>query len=207
MFVANVCQSQFHCPDSLIYGLNPLNYPFIRVFDPFKPISATNPSNTNIPLPATGFAFGLALMPNINGGSMSPTLYSNLPNGNFCYWDGSGWIDTGHLSSPLYTVFAPAASVLGGCKDVLYNFLPVSPAMEVWKYTGNGPAVLLTTIPYTNDYVADIVADCHCNFYILTKTLLRKFDPNGNLLQTIPVTGMVTGGGGVHLPLSVIIFR
>src|SRR4051812_45840863 len=90
-FLAYETSAQFHCPDSLIYGSIMFNS-YIRVYNPAKPQSINNPSNTNIPVPVPNRPNGLALMPNINGGYPSPTLYSTLSNTHVCWWNGSTWV-------------------------------------------------------------------------------------------------------------------
>src|SRR5690348_11344696 len=76
------------CPSPYVYLDGATN---IRIYDPNIPLSSTNPGTTTIPTIGTG----LALMPNINGGTLCPTFYSTS-GGNYYYWDGTAWINTGH---------------------------------------------------------------------------------------------------------------
>src|ERR1041385_744174 len=64
---------------------------FIRYYDPNPPFSPTHPATPNIP--TCGAV--LALMPNINGGTLSPTFYPSQ-GGTYWYWNGSAWINPGH---------------------------------------------------------------------------------------------------------------
>src|SRR5688572_8124910 len=83
---------------------------FIRMYDPNQPFSATNPQNTNIPT----FGGGLTLMPNLNGGTVCPTFYTTS-GGNYYYWNGASWVNTGHSTGN------GAAVNLGGCGSKIYN--------------------------------------------------------------------------------------
>ena len=65
------------CPSNLVY----LHTSPVKVYNPSLPISATNPSNT----PVTTGGGGLALMPNINAASPSPTFYTIIGS-NVAWW-------------------------------------------------------------------------------------------------------------------------
>ena len=164
--------------------------PFIKFYDPSLPLSATNPSTTNIPT----FGSGLALMPNINGGTPSPTFYST--SGGFYYWfNGTSWVNTGHSTGN------GAAVNLGGCGSRIYNL--VGGTGQVYVYNGTGPGTLLTTIVgFNGGGPYDIVCDCNCNFYMLNTTTpnqaLTMYSPTGAVICTYSLTGMpnTTAGGG-----------
>ncbi|MGZ3900351.1 MAG: hypothetical protein ACXVDC_08495, partial [Bacteroidia bacterium] len=128
---------------------------FIRYYDPSLPLSSTNPANTNIPT----FGSGLTLMPNINGGTPSPTFYSTS-GGTYWYWNGSTWVNTNHSTGN------SSAVNLGGCGGKIYNL--VGGTGQVYVYNGTGPGTLLTTIStFNGGGPYDIVTDCNCNFYLL----------------------------------------
>ncbi|MGZ4090675.1 MAG: hypothetical protein ACXVNO_08145, partial [Bacteroidia bacterium] len=128
---------------------------FIRYYDPSLPLSSTNPANTNIPT----FGSGLTLMPNINGGTPSPTFYTTS-GGTYWYWNGSSWVNTNHSTGN------SSAVNLGGCGGKIYNL--VGGTGQVYVYNGTGPGTLLTTIStFNGGGPYDIVTDCNCNFYLL----------------------------------------
>lgn len=163
---------------------------FIKVYNPNLPLSATNPSPTNIP----SFGAGLALMPNINGGTLSPTFYSTSA-GTYWYWSGTGWINTGHA------VGSSIAVNLAGCAGTIYNF--VGSSGQVYSYNGNGPGSLLTTIPgFNGGGPYDLVTDCNCNFYSLKTSTpnqqLSMYSASGALQCTYSLTGVpnASAGGG-----------
>src|SRR5690606_37328575 len=114
---------------------------------------------------------------NINGGNPSPTLYSVLPNKNFCYWNGSTWVDTGHnLPGP------GLAGALGGCDTYIYAMSGTG----IYRYDGTSQATFLIPVPSSQYTIVggDIITDCNCNFSILTQQALLKYNPNGQLIAT-----------------------
>lgn len=175
------------CPSPYVYMDGG---PFIKFYNPALPLSATNPSNTNIPT----FGSGLALMPNINGGLPSPTFYTTS-GGNYYWWNGTSWVNTGHSTGN------GAAVNIGGCGGKIYNL--VGGTGQVYVYNGTGPGTLLTTIVgFNGGGPYDIVCDCNCNFYMLNTTTpnqsLTMYSPTGATLCTYSLTGMpnTTAGGG-----------
>lgn len=164
----------------------------IKVYDPSQPLSVNNPSAISIPTLASGA--GLALMPSINGGSLSPTFYSTS-GGTYWYWDGTGWVDTGH------NVGNNVAVNLAGCGSVIYNLAGFSG--QVYTYNAAGHGSLLTTLSgFNGGGPYDLVTDCNCNFYALRTAMpnqgLSMYSPNGTLLCTYTLSGMpnVSSGGG-----------
>ncbi|MGZ4064276.1 MAG: hypothetical protein ACXVP0_14975, partial [Bacteroidia bacterium] len=165
---------------------------FIQFYNPALPLSATNPSNTNIPT----FGSGLTLMPNITAPSFtpSPTFYTTS-GGNYYYWNGTTWVNTGHSTGNA------SAVNLGGCGGKIYNLVGFTG--QVYVYNGTGPGTLLTTIPsFSGGGPFDIVTDCNCNFYLLNTTTpnqaLTLYSPTGATLCTWSLTGMpnTSAGGG-----------
>src|ERR1044071_9949128 len=77
------------CPSTLIYFQASPN---IMAYNTALPASATNPFSTGIPNPPGG---GLTVMPNIHGGTLSPTFYSTGPGSTYYYWSGASWVNTG----------------------------------------------------------------------------------------------------------------
>ncbi|HEY0110381.1 MAG TPA: PKD domain-containing protein, partial [Fibrella sp.] len=168
----------------------------ISYYDPTQPTSATNPGSTGIPLPPGGGS-GLAVAPNINGTGPSPTFYTTV-GGNYYYYNGTGWTNTGHTAG---------AVNIGGGGAYLYGL--IGGTGELYRYDGTGNAILLLTIPgfglnAGNSGPFDVSCDCAGNFYILktqsTPQFLRKYSPTGVLLQSWTVTGVplgVLGGAGL----------
>ncbi|MBX3164397.1 MAG: gliding motility-associated C-terminal domain-containing protein [Bacteroidetes bacterium] len=189
--------AQFTCPDNLIYGVGQSS--FVSVYNPSQPISTNNPSNTTIQIPSTSVPTVvpvLALLPNINGGNPSPTLYSILPNDNFCYWNGSSWVDTGHFS------WNGVNGGLAGCHTYLYGFRYFSNGHgEIYRYDGMGQSTLILAFNFPNPIVmvADLVTDCNCNFYLLTSQGLLKYNSNGTLVATYP--NVSNGDDGVGMAI------
>ncbi len=164
--------------------------PFIKFYDPSQALSATNPGTINVPT----FGGGLTLMPNINGGTLSPTFYS-VSGGTYWYWNGAAWVNTGHGTGNA------AAVNLGGCNSAIYNL--VGGSGQVYVYNGTGSGTLLTTLAgFNGGGPYDLVADCNCNFYALNTTTpnqnLTMYSPNGTPLCTYSMSGMpnTSAGGG-----------
>ncbi|MCE3260384.1 MAG: hypothetical protein K0S12_2025, partial [Bacteroidetes bacterium] len=181
--------SQIVCPSPYVY-MDGGPGGFIKFYNPALPLSATNPSSTNIPL----FGTGLTLMPNINGGAMSPTFYTTS-GGTYWYWSGTAWVNTGHSTGN------SAAVNLGGCGCKIYNL--VGGSGQVYQYSGTGPGTLLTTLTgFSGGGPYDLVTDCNCNFYALKTTTpnqnLTLYNQTGGVISTWNLVNMPndTAGGG-----------
>ncbi len=178
------------CPSSVIY----LHNSPIQVYNPALPLSASNPSSTGIP----GGGTGLALMPNLNAPTPSPTFYTVI-GGNVNWWNGTAWVNTGHA------IGNTAAVNMGGCGCYLYSL--VGSSGQVYVYNGSGPGTLLTTLTgFSGGGPYDIVTDVNCNFFILkTSTAggqsLTQYSPTGAVLATYNMTGMpnTSAGGGFSI--------
>jgi len=163
---------------------------FISYFDPSLPLSSTNPSLTNIPT----FGSGLALMPNINSGTLSPTFYTTS-GGTYWYWDGTAWINTGHSTG------SNSAVNIAGCGSTLYNI--VGSTGQIYVYNGSANGSLLTTLSgFNGGGPYDLVTDCNCNFYALNTSTpnqgLSMYSSGGALQCTYTLSGMpnTSAGGG-----------
>lgn len=160
-------------------------------YDPYLPVSASNPSLNTITTPGTG----LAVSTNINSAGPSPTFYTVSGN-NYWYYDGTTWVNTGH------SVGNPAAVNIAGGGGYLYAL--VGGTGEVYKYDGTGNGTLVTTVTgFSGGGPFDLVADVFGNWYILKLTTgnggpyLRKYSPTGSLIQTWGIFGSPgTGSGG-----------
>ncbi len=163
---------------------------FISFYDPGLPLSASNPSQTNIPT----FGGGLALMPNINGGTLTPTFYTTFA-GNYWYWNGVSWVNTGHSTGNT------SAVNIAGCAGAIYNI--VGSTGQVYSYNGTTNGTLLTTLAgFNGGGPYDLVTDCNCNFYALKTSTpsqgLSMYNASGSLQCTYTLSGMPSsvGGGG-----------
>jgi len=162
-------------------------------FDITLPISATNPILNTIGLPSG--SGGLAVSNNLNCSACpSPTFYT-VSGGNFWYYDGAAWINTGHNAG------AGGAINHGGGGGFIYNL--VGSSGTVYQYDGTGPATLLLVVPgFSGGGPYDLVGDCNGNFYILrTNTtggspFLRLYSSTGTLVQSWTVTGSSNPAGG-----------
>lgn len=163
----------------------------ISNWNPFQPLSGTNPVANTIPMLSTGI--GLAVSSNINGVGPSPTFYTTS-GGNYWYYNGTTWANTGH------SVGNSAAVNPGAGGGFIYNL--VGSTGQVYKYDGTANGTLLVTInDFTSGGPYDIVADCVGNFYVLrcqTPAWLRKYSPAGTLMQQWDVIGApnTPSGGG-----------
>lgn len=162
--------------------------------------------------------FPLALMPNINGGTLSPTFYGFDPcvgpagAYNYHYWNGSSWVNTMHTTRTGTNVAAlyNYARGFGGCNGRLYDMLvPINGSnfVPIWVYDGTGPATYLTTLNHGVS-ICDIAVDCNCNFYVIDNDSpqnLRMYDSFGNAVCTaslntpFPVQSPNAGKGGLAI--------
>lgn len=177
-----------NCAAGLIYSQAGTT---IQNYDPSLPLSGSNPINNTITLPPT--PGGLAVCANINGGTPSPTFYTTV-GGNYYWWNGLGWTNTGHSTGN------PSAVNIGGGGGFIYNL--VGGTGQVYVYNGSGPGTLLVTLggfggggPY------DLVVDNSGNFYILKTTApqsLTVYSPSGVILCSYNLTGfpISSAGGG-----------
>ncbi|MCC6371515.1 MAG: gliding motility-associated C-terminal domain-containing protein [Bacteroidia bacterium] len=181
------------CPSPLVYMDGPS---YISFYDPSQPLSSTNPGTLNIPVATNGTVngSGLALMPNVNGGTLSPTFYTTLA-GNYWYWSGAAWVNTGHSTGNA------SAINIAGCGSTLYNL--VGGTGQVYAYNGTGSGSLITTISgFNGGGPYDLVTDCNCNFYVLNTTVpnqaLTLYSPAGNVICSYSLSGMpnTNAGGG-----------
>ena len=175
-------------PDGLIYIQGGTG---IQNYDPSLPISATNPVTNTIP----NGGGGLAVANNLNGPGPSPTFYA-VVGGNWIYWDGTAWVNTGHSAG------GTAAVNPGGGGNYIYNLIGASG--QVYQYDGTGNSTLLLTVPgFQGGGPYDLVGDCDGGFYILktnaTSTpgpFLRKYNSSGVLVQSWNATGTSNSAGG-----------
>ncbi len=174
----------------------------IQNYDPALPISATNPVLNTIP----NGGGGLAVANNLNGPGPSPTFYA-VSGGNYIYWNGVTWVNTGH-SAGVGGFVNP-----GGAGNFIFNY---TAGGAISKYDGTGNATVLFTIPgFGSGGPFDVVGNCDGSFYVLrTDTtgnnpgFMRRYDPNGVLLQSWAVTGTWgTAGGGFAIVDNVVYYH
>jgi gliding motility-associated-like protein len=175
------------CPSPYVYMDGSTN---IMAYDPGQALSSTNPFSTGIPT----FGSGLTLMPNISGGTLTPTFYTTS-GGNYYYWSGSSWVNTNHSTGN------SSAVNIAGCAGKIYNI--VGSTGQVYVYDGASTGTLLTTISgFSGGGPYDLVTDCNCNFYALNTTTpnqaLTLYDATGTAQCTYTLNGMpnTSAGGG-----------
>lgn len=162
----------------------------IHNWNPFAPLSGTNPVLNTIAMPAG--AGGLAVGDNINNpAGPTPTFYTCVSN-NYWYYDGVTWVNTGH------SVGNASAVNPGAGGGVIYNL--VGGTGQVYRYDGTGPGTLLTTVAgFSGGGPYDLAVDCEANFFILrcsSPAWLRKYNSAGLLVQEWDVIGAPAVGAG-----------
>ncbi len=190
ILIGQVALAQPPCqngPDGIIYIQGGAT---IQNYNPALPISATNPVANTIP----NGGGGLAVANNLNGPGPSPTFYATS-GGNWVYWDGATWVNTGHSAG------GGGAVNPGGGGNFIYNLIGSSG--QVWQYDGTGPSTLLLTVPgFSGGGPYDLVGDCDGGFYILRTNIsgagafLRKYSSTGTLVQSWTATGSSGSAGG-----------
>lgn len=153
-------------------------------YDPSLPISTTNPAA--FVTGGTTFMGGLSIGPNINGGAASPTFYTT--SGNFHWWDGSAWVNTGHASSTVN---------IGQGSSAIYG--KNGGTGQIYKYTGTANDVFLVN-GFANSGPYDLVADNANNFYEIdisnTIGYIYKRNPSGVIIDTFVVLNVPAQGAG-----------
>ncbi len=146
----------------------------------------------SLPPASSGFAVG----PAFGFPAPNPTFWTTIA-GNFAYYDGTNFINTGHSTSNA------GAVNIGGSKNLIYNL--VGATGQVYKYNGTGPATLVATIPaLAGGGPYDLVGDDQDNFYYLRTQppqSLNVYDPTGVLTCSYSITGILpaTAGGGFSI--------
>lgn len=186
-------------PSSIVYiqtGGGIYNY------DVTLPQSPTNPSLNTIPNGGSG----LAVSNNLNNPlGPSPTFYCVI-GGNYAYWDGAAWVNTGHSAGPGGYVNP------GGGGNYIYNY---TAGGNISRYDGTGPATVLFNIPgFGSGGPFDVVGDCDGGFYVLrTDTnggpgFMRKYDSTATLVSSWTTTGTwSTAGGGFAIANNTVYYR
>ena len=179
-----LCAQLTACPNGLMYSQTSP----IQAYNPNLPLSTSNPYTIAV----TGSGSGLAYGPNFNAASPSPTFYSII-GGNYAYWNGTGWTNTGHATGNTSAVNIASGP---GC---LYNL--VGGTGQIYVYNGTGPGTLLTTVAgFSGGGPYDLVVDNCCNFYVFKATApqsLSAYSPTGVLLGSCTVSGMPTTSSGI----------
>ncbi len=166
---------------------------YIKVYNSSLPLSISNPSITNVPTACLGCQ-GLSILPNINGGTLTPTFYSTSSI-YYYYWNGSSWVNTGHTQPSPYS----NVSDFGGCGSGIYTIVTGNFSCPLIKYNGTGNASILTNIS-GGPFVGDVETDCNCNFYLMNQTELKLYSPLGTALCTWTLsnlTGSISTMGGL----------
>ncbi len=224
LFLSQLLKAQAPvCPSSLIYFVGNGIGATIHSYDSNLPISGSNPiSYTNIPAYMGGLSSqAYALMPNINGGTLSPTFYAWANGGpNYAYWTGTNWAITPHTCGT-GSVINTTQRGLGGCPGRLYELVAssiVANTATVYAYNGTANASLVTVLNHGVS-VTDIATDCNCNFYVIDNNVpqnLKVYNTSGSLVcsysLTIPVptstaVAGIANNGGLALIGNTIYWR
>jgi len=146
---------------------------------PYNPNTFTNTNVRDTGL--IGPSNVLGLLPNILGGTVSPTFYTTQ-YGNLSYWNGSVWVIT-NLSFGF-----DLERGITGCNNALFLLSGNIPGpFQVKKLTP--PSTISTILSGTMTVARSIASDCNCNFYLLGQTALYKYDPFGSLIATYNFVG------------------
>lgn len=144
---------------------------------------------------------GLAVAKNFFNNGPSPTFYT-VVGGNYSYYDGTTWVNTGH-SAGNYAAVNP-----GGAGDYIYNVDGING--EVYKYDGTGNSVpFLNLGNWSGPY--DCVGDNSGNLYLLStpsqNQQLLVYDNNANLICTYNVINCPPSpaGGGFAIVNGVVL--
>ncbi|WP_190277280.1 PKD domain-containing protein [Taibaiella lutea] len=176
--------------NSLIYYITGST---IYNWNPALPFSATNPVPNSIAPPAG--ANSLSFCENINDPTApSPTFYT-VVNGNYTYYNGTTWVNTGHVSGSIN---------IGGGGGYIYGMVGgTSPGgLGINHYDGTGNATFLVDVPnYNGGGPADLQAESpDGSFYVVkiaSPAWLRKYSSTGTLIQEWTIIGGPgTGAGG-----------
>lgn len=155
-------------------------------YDPALPMSATNPAINTIQCPPN--SHGIAISEVLGSSNATLTFYT-VVQGIYLYYDPvtNIWINTGHSNSP-----ATIGANIGGGGAFMFHLCWGNPpgfniSGDVYKYDGAGNSTYLMTLPNFSAFttMADLAVDCAGNFYAfsLTEEFLRKYSPNGVLIQ------------------------
>lgn len=145
--------------------------------DPDKPGSPSNPSVNLIRPP--GNANGLALGINIIQGQPRATFYISNEWGEYWYWDGNQWVNSGHKAYGQNPGFGGSA---------IFN--NNDSTGRITKYTGSANPQFTGT--YWERGAEDFAGDCDGNFYTYGKDpeffapeedTLFKYDDNANIVH------------------------
>ncbi|MES2515249.1 MAG: gliding motility-associated C-terminal domain-containing protein [Bacteroidota bacterium] len=142
----------------------------------------------SIACPASGI--GLAVSNNLNSASPAVTFYTTV-SGQYWYYNGSTWVNTGHACS------SGSAVNICGAGPYIYNLDGF--ASRVYRYSGSGADVAVLNL--TNwDGPYDLIGDDNGNFYVLYTNAgfqkLVKYSPAGAVLCTYSLIGMPNSSSG-----------
>ena len=165
------------------------NPPTIYSYDPATSSYATNP----IGCPAGGL--GLAVSNNLNSASPAMTFYT-MVSGQYWYYNGSTWVNTGHSTS------GASAVNLCGAGPYVYNLDGLN--SRIYRYNGTGTDVLVLNLSSWGGPF-DLIGDDNGNFYVLYLNSgaqkLVKYSPAGAVLCTYNLVNapVTTSGAGYSI--------
>lgn len=144
---------------------------------------------------------GLAVGPNLGFPAPDPTYWSVGPYGNYYYYNGTTWVNTGHSAGGAGFVNP------GAGQNVIYN---INSSGQISVYNGTANASILTTLNNFSsaDAVSDIVADNNDNFYLLKSSspqCLAVFNPQGVMTCSYSIQNLSGLGSGLGITNNKVI--
>jgi hypothetical protein len=126
----------------------------------------------------------LSINQNLNIPGIGESVYVII-SGNYHFWNGLNWIDTGH-SAGSWTAVNP-----GGSSSYIFNLDAASG--EVYRYDGTANSTLIATGLPTGTSVYDIAVDNQGNFYIFYTGAQKivAYNPNGIPIDSFNTSGFV----------------
>ncbi|HKR05673.1 MAG TPA: T9SS type A sorting domain-containing protein [Bacteroidia bacterium] len=142
---------------------------------PTNPIFVeSNPTNFN----------GISINNNLDSATGQQTMYALTNGGNYHFWNGTGWTDTGHTSGAV-TAINP-----GGTSNYIFNLDGNGNSLYRYDGTSNG-TLLLSNLATASACVYDVATDNAGNFYIFYTNVQKiiAYNPSG-----IPIDSFTTAG-------------
>jgi hypothetical protein len=117
------------------------------------------------------------------------------PLGNYCYFNGTTWVNTSHSTGGAGFVNP------GAGQNVIYN---INSSGRISVYNGTANASILATLSNfsSSNAVSDIVADNSDNFYLLkvsSPQCLAVFNPQGVMTCSYSIQNLSSFGSGLGI--------
>ena len=175
-----------NCPNNSVYL-----HTGTKIIEQSLPLPAiSNTILSGLPIGSNGLAIGSAF-----GFSAPDPTFWVTAGGNYWYYNGSAWVNTGHSTGNIN------ALNIGSGRTCLYNL--VGNTGQIYVYNGTGNGTLLTTVAgFNGGGPFDIIADMNDNFYLVKATVpnpsLFIYSPLGLALCSYSLSNLpnLSGGGG-----------